>query len=153
MNENKKDKKIEVIFWTEKIILSELTIFFMPNIETAAKVGTDSKKEILAESILLKLSNLAAVMVMPDLLTPGTKEKTWKKPIIKAVLKEKFFSIFLFKLNLSLINNKIPNIMVVHATISTFLIFSIKFVSTKIIPLSITGIEDITILKNRTLFA
>ena len=46
MNENKKDKKIEVIFWTEKIILSELTIFFMPNIETAAKVGIDNKKEM-----------------------------------------------------------------------------------------------------------
>ena len=122
MNENEKDKKIEVIFWTEKIILSELTIFFMPNIETAAKVGTDSKKEILAEYILLKLSNLAAVMVMPDLLTPGIKEKTWKKPIINAVLKEKFFSIFLFKLNLSLMNNKIPNIMVVQPITFKFLI-------------------------------
>ena len=34
----------------------------------------NNKKEIFAESNLLKLSNLAAVIVIPDLLTPGTRD-------------------------------------------------------------------------------
>ena len=153
MNENIYDKKIEVIFWIEKIILSELAIFFTPNIETAANVGTDSKKEIFAESTLLKFSNLAAVIVMPDLLTPGIKEKTWNKPIIKAVLIEKFFSIFLSKLNLSLIYNKIPNIKVVHPITFKFLISFIKSVLTNKKPIIIIGNEEIIIFINSSLFS
>ena len=43
---------------------------------TATRVGIDSKKEIFAESILLNFKNLAPVIVMPDLLTPGIKDKT-----------------------------------------------------------------------------
>ena len=47
---------------------------FKPNKETAPKVGIDNKKDILAASNLLKFKNLAAVIEIPDLLTPGTKE-------------------------------------------------------------------------------
>ena len=43
---------------------------------TTANVGIEIKKEILVESILLKFKNLAAVIVIPDLLTPGIKDKT-----------------------------------------------------------------------------
>ena len=41
------------------------------------------RKEIFAASVLLKLNNLAAVIAMPDLLTPGTKDKTCMIPIKK----------------------------------------------------------------------
>ena len=53
----------------------ENKIFFNPKIETAAKIGTDNKKEIFAESTLLKFKNLAAVIAIPDLLTPGIRER------------------------------------------------------------------------------
>ena len=43
---------------------------------TAVKAGIAVKKEILAESNLLKLKNLAPVIVIPDLLTPGIKART-----------------------------------------------------------------------------
>ena len=49
--------------------------FFIPKNETAPKMGIDNKKEIFAESTLLKFNNLAAVIAIPDLLTPGTKDK------------------------------------------------------------------------------
>ena len=48
--------------------------FFKPNKDTAPKVGIDNKNDILAESNLLNFKNLAAVIDIPDLLTPGTKE-------------------------------------------------------------------------------
>ena len=51
-------------------------ISFRPNKLTAAKVGIDNKKEILAESYLLKHINLPAEIVIPDLLTPGIRDKT-----------------------------------------------------------------------------
>ena len=44
--------------------------------KTAAKVGIDSKKDIFAESNLLNFKSLAAEIVIPDLLTPGIKDKT-----------------------------------------------------------------------------
>ena len=47
----------------------------MPKIETAPRVGIDSRKEILAESYLLNFKILAAVITMPDLLTPGINER------------------------------------------------------------------------------
>ena len=53
----------------------------IPKILTTPSVGMDSKKEILADSILLNLRSLAAVIVIPDLLTPGIKEKICKIPI------------------------------------------------------------------------
>ena len=73
-----------------------------PNKDTAPSVGIDNKKDILAESNLLNSNILAAVIVMPDLLTPGTRESTCKIPMKIADLKEKFLSIFLLTLNLSL---------------------------------------------------
>ena len=48
---------------------------------TAKRVGIDNKKEIFAESTLLKFKNLAHVIVIPDLLTPGIKERICAKPI------------------------------------------------------------------------
>ena len=42
--------------------------------ETAPSVGIDNKKDILAASNLLKFKNLAAVIDIPDLLTPGNRE-------------------------------------------------------------------------------
>ena len=68
------DRKIAIKFINEKLKLSEVTRFFSPNIDTAAKVGIYNKNEILAESILLKLIILAALIVITDLLTPGIKE-------------------------------------------------------------------------------
>ena len=47
----------------------------------ADNVGIDNKKEIFAESTLLKLKNLAPVIVIPDLLTPGINDKIWKRPM------------------------------------------------------------------------
>tara|TARA_B110000914_G_C15068210_1_gene267215 strand:+ start:381 stop:512 length:132 start_codon:yes stop_codon:yes gene_type:complete len=41
-----------------------------------AKAGIEIKKEIFAASVLPKFKNLAAVIVIPDLLTPGIKEST-----------------------------------------------------------------------------
>ena len=74
INEKKNEKKIEKIFNKEKLKFPEKNIFFNPNIDTALKVGIDKRKDIFAESYLLKLNNLAALIVIPDLLTPGIKE-------------------------------------------------------------------------------
>ena len=40
------DRKIAIKFINEKLKLSEVTRFFSPNIDTAAKVGIDNKNEI-----------------------------------------------------------------------------------------------------------
>ena len=85
-NENKKDKKIEAMFNAEKLTSSLITKFFKPKTDTAPRVGIDSKKDIFAESILLNFSILAAVIVIPDLLTPGIKDKIWKTPMNAADL-------------------------------------------------------------------
>tara|TARA_B100000212_G_C26922495_1_gene342600 strand:- start:53 stop:226 length:174 start_codon:yes stop_codon:yes gene_type:complete len=53
----------------------EDNVLFNPNIDTAPKVGRDNRNDIFAESNLLKFNILAAVMVMPDLLMPGIKDK------------------------------------------------------------------------------
>ena len=42
----------------------------------AKRVGMDRKKEIFAESNLLKPKNLPDVIVIPDLLTPGINDST-----------------------------------------------------------------------------
>ena len=39
-------------------------------------IGIDERNEILAESILFKFKNLAPVIVIPDLLTPGINANT-----------------------------------------------------------------------------
>ena len=46
------------------------------NASLIANVGIDNKNDILAASNLLNFSILAAVIVIPDLLTPGIKERT-----------------------------------------------------------------------------
>ena len=73
--ENINDKKIEIIFNIDKCALLENIIFFNPKIDTAPKVGIESKKEILDASNLLKFNSLPAVIVIPDLLTPGIRER------------------------------------------------------------------------------
>ena len=117
MNENKKDKNIENKFNKEKLRSLEKTKFLKPKIETAPKIGIEIRKDILAESTLLNFRNRAAVIPMPDLLTPGIKDKICNKPIKIADLYEKFFFIFFSNLNLSLAYSKIPKIIVVQATI------------------------------------
>ena len=139
------------MFNLAKSLFSEKIMLFNPKIETAPKIGMDIKKDIFAEFTLSNPKNLAAVIAIPDLLTPGINAKICNNPIKIADFKLKFFSIVFSILNLSLINNKMPKIKVVHAIVSMFLIFSIKFVSTKITPTNITGIDDIIILKKRIL--
>ena len=51
----------------------------IPKIDTAPSVGIDNKNDIFAESYLLNFKILAAEIAIPDLLTPGTKDKTWKR--------------------------------------------------------------------------
>ncbi len=53
----------------------ENNVLLNPNSDTAPKVGRDNRNDIFAESNLLKFKILAAVMVIPDLLTPGIKDK------------------------------------------------------------------------------
>ena len=82
MNEN----TIEIKFKAEISISEEDIIFLKPKTVTAPKVGIDNKNDILAASTLLNFSILAAVIVIPDLLTPGTSDNTWNNPIKSADL-------------------------------------------------------------------
>ena len=66
--------------------LSESNRFFKPKIDTAPKIGIEIRKEIFAASVLLNFNNLAAVIAIPDLLTPGTNDKTCINPIKKTDL-------------------------------------------------------------------
>ena len=75
MYEKMNESKIDAIFRIDKLKLLEKIIFFNPNIDTAPKVGIDNKNDIFAASYLLKHKNLAALIVIPDLLTPGIKER------------------------------------------------------------------------------
>ena len=86
MNENKNDKRIDTRFTKETLISLLIIRLFNPKTETAAKVGMDNKKDIFAESNLLNFNILAAVIVIPDLLTPGIKDNIWNKPISNADL-------------------------------------------------------------------
>ena len=74
-NEKMKDSNIETKLIEVISIFSEVKRLFIPNILTPARVGIDNKKEIFAASTLLKFKILAAVIVIPDLLTPGIREK------------------------------------------------------------------------------
>ena len=76
IKENIKDKTIENKCKIEKLISPEEITFFKPKKVTAPNVGIENKKEIFTASVLLKFNILAAVMVMPDLLTPGNKDNT-----------------------------------------------------------------------------
>ena len=57
------------------ISIDELNASFNPRKLAPAKAGIESKNEILPESTLLNFKNLAAVIVMPALLTPGIKAR------------------------------------------------------------------------------
>ena len=70
-----KEMSIASKFNNEKFMLSEKIKFFIPKIDTAPKIGIEIKNEIFPASNLLNFSNLAAVMAIPDLLTPGIKDK------------------------------------------------------------------------------
>ena len=124
---------------------------FKPKIEIAPRTGIDIKNDILAASILSKFNNLAPVIVIPDLLTPGINASVWKNPINNAFLKVKSLFKFLDNLNLSLKNKRTPKIIVIHPIILIFLRLSIKFNSTKKKPVIITGIDVKIILKNKFL--
>ena len=102
INENAKENIMEISIKNEKLKLSDFSKLFNPNIETAAKVGIDNKKDIFAESYLLKFNALAPVIAIPDLLTPGTNDKIWKKPIKTADFNLKLELILFFIPDLSL---------------------------------------------------
>ena len=93
---------MEIIIKNEKFKLSDLIKLFNPKIETAANVGIDNKNDILAESYLLNFNALAPVIAIPDLLTPGTKDKICRNPIKTADFNVKFELIFFCILDLSL---------------------------------------------------
>ena len=73
--ENKKENNTEN---EKKIICSSLKSITSLKLITLApkRAGIDNKKDILVASYLLKFKNLAAVIVIPALLTPGIKAKT-----------------------------------------------------------------------------
>ena len=75
----KQEKKNENITPSKlKIDISKLSfsiMLFKLKILTAVNIGIDIRKEILTESTLLKFKILAADIVIPDLLTPGIKDK------------------------------------------------------------------------------
>ena len=124
---------------------------FKPRKLAPANAGIDNKKEILLESILLKFKNLAAVIVIPALLTPGIRANIWNRPIIKIDLKFRsvtiFFSIFLWSAKKS-IN---PKNKVVEAITFVFLKRWINSVEYKIYPNNIRGKEPIIIKLNNLL--
>ena len=81
INEHTKENKIDNKLMVEKISSWELRILLKPYKLTAPKVGIDNKKDILADSNLVNFKILAAVIAIPDLLTPGTKDNIWNRPI------------------------------------------------------------------------
>ena len=101
--ENMKESNIANKFICVKLESWDCKILKIPKHETAPSIGIEIKNEIFAASVLLKLRNLAAVIAIPDLLTPGNNDRTWNTPIKIANLREKFFLILYFNLNLSLI--------------------------------------------------
>ena len=80
-NEKINENPIDNTFNKEKLRFPDDIKSLIPNKVTAAKVGIDNKKEILAASTLSNSKSLPAVIVIPDLLTPGINESTWNKPI------------------------------------------------------------------------
>ena len=91
------------------------------------KAGMDNKKAILLESTLLNFKNLAAVKVIPALLTPGTSAKIWNSPINNIVFIFKLVDILWLVSLLSEINRTKPKNRVVHTIISIFLIRLINY--------------------------
>ena len=83
------DKKIDIIFKIEKLISCENIKLFIPNKETASKIGIEIKKDNFEASYLSNFKILATEIAIPDLLTPGTRDSIWKKPINKTDFKLK----------------------------------------------------------------
>ena len=81
-----KDKKVEIKLKWVKFKFSSVNKFFKPNKETAPRIGIDNKKDTFAASYLLNFKILAAVIAIPDRLTPGIKDNTWNSPIKSADL-------------------------------------------------------------------
>ena len=102
MKENKKENIIEISINKEKLKLWDFNKLLNPKIETAANVGIDNRNDILAESYLLKFNDLAPVIAIPDLLTPGINDNIWKKPIKIADFNVKFELILFWTPDLSL---------------------------------------------------
>ena len=75
-----------------------VTIDISPNLFTNA-LGTPN---MASTQYLLNFDNLAPVITIPDLLTPGTSDKICRKPINTADFRLKFLSILLLMLVLSL---------------------------------------------------
>ena len=65
-------------------LYSDETNYFFMDPKTFEQI--EIRKEIFADSVLLKPKNLAAVIAIPDLLTPGTKDKICINPIKRADL-------------------------------------------------------------------
>ena len=107
------------------------------------QLGIDKRNDILAALTLSYLRNLAAVIAMPDRLTPGMREKICKNPIIKADLRSKLISRFFSFPFLSEKYSKIPNVTVVHPIILSDLKSSIIPDSAIKYPLKIIGKEAI----------
>ena len=101
--------------------IDSLNKSFKPSKLAPERAGIESKNDILLESTLLNFKILAAVIVIPALLTPGIRESIWKKLIKKIVWKFKFVEIFLSKRLWSAIYKIIPNIKVVQAITLMFL--------------------------------
>ena len=116
-----------------------------------ANAGIDNKKEILLESILLKFKNLAAVIVIPALLTPGIRANIWNRPIIKIDLKFRSVAIFLSVFLWSAKKSINPKNKVVDAITFVFLKRWINSVVYKIYPNDIRGKEPIIIKLNNFL--
>lgn len=98
--------------------------------------GIESRNENLALWVEFSPKSSAAVMVMPDLETPGISARAWKMPINMAVFIE--ISVFVADFLSAMYSNR-PKIIVVEAMTNGLLKFaSIK--SAKAKPQSPTGI-------------
>ena len=74
MNEKIKEDIIAIITKQLNTIVCSKTSLKLKTL-APTKAGIESKKDILLESTLLNFKILAAVIVIPALLTPGTNEK------------------------------------------------------------------------------
>ena len=105
----------------------------------------DNKKEILLESTLLNFNILAAVNVIPALLTPGINASIWNKPMNIIDFTFRFVDIFFSIFCWSEKNRIIPKNNVVNAITLIFLRRWISSVECIIYPKIISGIEPIII--------
>ena len=86
-------------------INSPLNKFNSDKVIEANMIGIDNNIENLAALSLSYPKKRAPVIVTPDLLAPGIKANTWKRPIISASIKVIFFQ-FLFLILILSAKNK-----------------------------------------------